>query len=210
MTSRRMQSRVLAAFKMSFRGRRRAPAPFNPSANFAPRRELTRDIIETCGTQPLLRSFSRSSPFRIPAQAQATRPAEARIVILPFTALNPTQNQGWLGRSIQQSILADLTVVAPGRLLSADCRSSGYGGGGGSWPEGGGGFCDSGELHHPFDIGRGGVAHHGGSDSERVTGIRSRRSRQRGCIRRFSGWKIRLHRRFGRGCRACFLRRLHR
>jgi TolB-like protein len=41
-------------------------------------------------------------------------------VVLPFTALNPSQSQAWLGRSIQQSLLADLTVTAPGRLTSAD------------------------------------------------------------------------------------------
>jgi len=42
------------------------------------------------------------------------------MVVLPFTALNPSQEQAWLGRSIQQSVLADLTTAAPGRLMSSD------------------------------------------------------------------------------------------
>ena len=52
--------------------------------------------------------------------AQATVPSDAKIVVLPFTALNPSQEQAWLGRSIQQSVLADLTAAAPGRVVSAD------------------------------------------------------------------------------------------
>ena len=35
-------------------------------------------------------------------------------------AINPAESQGWLGRSIQQSLMADLTMVAPGRVVSAD------------------------------------------------------------------------------------------
>jgi TolB-like protein len=58
--------------------------------------------------------------FATASGAQTTRPAEAKIVVLPFTALNPNQEQAWLGRSIQQSVLADLTAAAPGRVTSAD------------------------------------------------------------------------------------------
>jgi TolB-like protein len=61
-----------------------------------------------------------SLPTLANAQTPATRPGDARILILPFTPLNPEQSQAWLGRSIQQSLLADLTAAAPGRLLSAD------------------------------------------------------------------------------------------
>jgi TolB-like protein len=56
-------------------------------------------------------------------QTPTTRPSEAKLLVLPFAPLNPSQNQEWLGRSIQQSILADLTAAAPGRLLSADVVS---------------------------------------------------------------------------------------
>ena len=56
------------------------------------------------------------------AQAPATRPAETRILVLPFTGLNAAQDQAWLGRSIQQSLLADLTTAAPGRLMSEDAE----------------------------------------------------------------------------------------
>jgi TolB-like protein len=56
------------------------------------------------------------------AQQPTTQPSEpaARILVLPFTAMNASEQSSWLGRSIQQSLLADLTIAAPGRLLSAD------------------------------------------------------------------------------------------
>lgn len=56
------------------------------------------------------------------AQVPATRPAghEGKILILPFTGINTSDNQGWLGRSIQQSLMADLTMSAPGRVVSLD------------------------------------------------------------------------------------------
>lgn len=57
-------------------------------------------------------------------QSPTTRPTDARILVLPFTALNAGENQAWLGRSIQQSILADLTTAAPGRLMSIDAEAS--------------------------------------------------------------------------------------
>jgi TolB-like protein len=60
-----------------------------------------------------------------PARAQvapASGPAE-KILVLPFTGLNPSEYQSWLGRSIQQSLLADLTLAAPSRVASADVEA---------------------------------------------------------------------------------------
>ena len=56
------------------------------------------------------------------AEGPATAPAvdQGKILVLPFTALNKAESQAWLGRSIQQSLLADLTVVAPARATAAD------------------------------------------------------------------------------------------
>ena len=56
------------------------------------------------------------------AEGPATRPADdsGRVLVLPFKSLNPSPYQGWLGRSIQQSLLADLTTAAPDRAMSAD------------------------------------------------------------------------------------------
>jgi len=56
------------------------------------------------------------------AQQPTTQPTAptARILVLPFTAMNGSEQSSWLGRSIQQSLLADLTIAAPGRLLSGD------------------------------------------------------------------------------------------
>lgn len=60
--------------------------------------------------------------FAAPTGAQTTRPSDARVVVLPFTALNPSQSRAWLGRSIQQSLLADLTITAPGRLIGSEAE----------------------------------------------------------------------------------------
>jgi TolB-like protein len=43
-----------------------------------------------------------------------------KVLVLPFEALNPSEYQPWLGRSIQQSLAADLLAAAPGRVLSSD------------------------------------------------------------------------------------------
>ena len=48
---------------------------------------------------------------------------EGKIVVMPFTALNESESQGWVGKSIQQSLLADLTPYAPARLQSSDAAA---------------------------------------------------------------------------------------
>jgi TolB-like protein len=54
-------------------------------------------------------------------QQPAARPAhEGKILVLPFAGINAGENQKWLGRSVQQSLAADLTMVAPGRVIMAD------------------------------------------------------------------------------------------
>ncbi|HSU68531.1 MAG TPA: hypothetical protein VLJ39_16745 [Tepidisphaeraceae bacterium] len=57
-----------------------------------------------------------------PAQAAPAAP-EGRIEVLPFTSLNPSESQPWLGKSIQQSVLADLIVIAPARVISSDIEA---------------------------------------------------------------------------------------
>jgi len=47
-----------------------------------------------------------------------------KILVLPFAAVNPSQYQQWLGRSIQQSLAADLTASSPGRIASADTEAA--------------------------------------------------------------------------------------
>ena len=60
------------------------------------------------------------------SSASAADPVETpsanggKILILPFVALNPSEYQPWLGRSVQQSVAADLTAVAPGRVIQDD------------------------------------------------------------------------------------------
>jgi TolB-like protein len=44
----------------------------------------------------------------------------AKVLVLPFIALNQAEYQPWLGRSIQQSVVADLMTAAPGRIISSE------------------------------------------------------------------------------------------
>lgn len=44
----------------------------------------------------------------------------AKVLVLPFSAINQNEYQPWLGRSIQQSLAADLLVSAPGRVVSSE------------------------------------------------------------------------------------------
>ena len=66
--------------------------------------------------------FSMSAAPALGEADPAGGPAD-KILILPFNGLNPSEYQAWLGRSIQQSVLADLTAVAPGRVASADIEA---------------------------------------------------------------------------------------
>jgi TolB-like protein len=52
----------------------------------------------------------------------ATEPANdsGGVLVLPFTPLNQSEYQPWLGRSIQQSMMAELTMAAPGRASASD------------------------------------------------------------------------------------------
>lgn len=52
------------------------------------------------------------------ASAPDAEPEPAKILVLPFAPLNPTDPRPWVGKSIQQSVAADLTVTSPGRVIS--------------------------------------------------------------------------------------------
>jgi TolB-like protein len=43
-----------------------------------------------------------------------------KLLVLPFSAINQSEYQPWLGRSIQQSVISDLIASAPGRIVSSD------------------------------------------------------------------------------------------
>lgn len=60
--------------------------------------------------------------FCIPSSAWAADVATAsgKLLVLPFNAMNQNEYQPWLGRSIQQSLVADLLAAAPGRVLSSE------------------------------------------------------------------------------------------
>src|SRR5665213_196751 len=48
----------------------------------------------------------------------ATQGVNGKILVLPFMALNPNDASAWMGKSIQESLVADLTVSAPDRVVS--------------------------------------------------------------------------------------------
>ena len=58
--------------------------------------------------------------------APATQPAQeqGKILILPFVAVNKNDSQPWLGRSVQQSLAADLTMAAPERATTSDTEAT--------------------------------------------------------------------------------------
>src|SRR5438045_240255 len=45
-----------------------------------------------------------------------------RVLVLPFAPVGPTE--AWRGRSVQQSLVADLTAAAPARVGAADAPAS--------------------------------------------------------------------------------------
>ena len=62
------------------------------------------------------------APPLAPAPVSASDPARhgEKILILPFQAVKPGDSNEWMGRSIQQSLAADLLVMAPDRVVTSD------------------------------------------------------------------------------------------
>lgn len=50
--------------------------------------------------------------------------SSAKVLILPFSAINQNEYQPWLGRSIQQSVESDLLAAAPGRVISSEAPAA--------------------------------------------------------------------------------------
>lgn len=49
------------------------------------------------------------------------QPVEAgKIVVLPLVAINPAEQQSWVGRQVRQAMVADLVPTAPGRVDALD------------------------------------------------------------------------------------------
>jgi TolB-like protein len=62
-------------------------------------------------------------PAAVPAKNLAANPADragGKILVLPFVAVNPDDANLWVGKSVQQSLIADLTAAAPDRVISSD------------------------------------------------------------------------------------------
>jgi TolB-like protein len=64
-------------------------------------------------------------PAAVPANnAAAVNPADraagGKILVMPFVAVNPDEANVWVGKSVQQSLVADLTAAAPDRVISTD------------------------------------------------------------------------------------------
>ncbi|HEV2688575.1 MAG TPA: hypothetical protein VGV35_08475, partial [Bryobacteraceae bacterium] len=55
-----------------------------------------------------------------PAAPRAAIRATDKILVLPFAPLNPGDTQAWIGKSVQQSLVADLLVAAPHRIVNGE------------------------------------------------------------------------------------------
>ena len=52
--------------------------------------------------------------------APAPQAATGKVLILPFTPLKPVESEGWIGRSVQQSLVADLMLVSPDHVTASE------------------------------------------------------------------------------------------
>jgi TolB-like protein len=62
-------------------------------------------------------------PAAVAAAVPAFNPlnrTSGKILVMPFVAVNPNDTNPWVGKSVQQSLVADLTAAAPDRILSTD------------------------------------------------------------------------------------------
>ena len=57
-------------------------------------------------------------PPAAPPAIEKPLPANGTILVLPFQLLNPADTNAWVGKSIQESLVADLTAVAADRVKS--------------------------------------------------------------------------------------------
>src|SRR5437588_8965831 len=70
-----------------------------------------------------LAASAADPPPAAPAQVAPDVPpvsTTGKILILPFSPVNPNDARPWIGRSIQDSLIADLTVSAPSRVLTSN------------------------------------------------------------------------------------------
>ena len=81
---------------------------------------IMRNVFRAIVTSLLGVTFFSMGAAPAVAEAEPGDGPADKILVLPFNALNPSEYQAWLGRSIQQSLLADLTAVAPGRVSAPD------------------------------------------------------------------------------------------
>ena len=70
-------------------------------------------------TEPATGPVRAPAPLAPPTPHAAIRPAD-KILVLPFAPLNPADAQAWIGKSVQQSLVADLLAAAPRRVASAE------------------------------------------------------------------------------------------
>lgn len=57
-------------------------------------------------------------------EAADTVISTGKLLVLPFSAMNQSEYQPWLGRSIQQSVVSDLMAGAPGRIISSQAPAA--------------------------------------------------------------------------------------
>src|SRR5438067_1512828 len=87
-------------------------------------RQVSNFILMRCVGVTLLFLIGAGAALAAEPQKPATDAARAadpgKILVLPFAPVNSADANKWLGRSVQQSLLADLMVVLPSHVLSGD------------------------------------------------------------------------------------------
>ena len=81
-------------------------------------------LLAAAATAALPLSVLAADPVATPPATQPVAAVAAqthgKILVLPFGAVNPDDTRPWLGKSIQESLVADLTVSAPSRVVSGN------------------------------------------------------------------------------------------
>ncbi|HWE04704.1 MAG TPA: hypothetical protein VG326_20020 [Tepidisphaeraceae bacterium] len=76
--------------------------------------------------EPLVLEAQSSTPAATTQPVSAQMPAvdpqlqNEKILVLPFQPVDPGETKPWIGKSIQQSMVADLMAFAPDRVITAD------------------------------------------------------------------------------------------
>ncbi len=99
------------------------PAPLTPPVDQAPTPQpapLTPPVDQALTPQPAPLT-NPAAPVNGGVDVHVDlRVPDGKILVLPFQAINPADTNLWVGRSVQESMVADLIATVPDRVVSSD------------------------------------------------------------------------------------------